>query len=801
MTRSEIIEILSGKIVDPGPVEEIARKLMLKSVHVDFPYGRDPVSGAEEAIIPIDALRNGMSAAYKAIGSTTAESAVFEHYLTDAQSTMTLRLGGLPRESWWVLRDWYRLLFGLHTATDQHIHRILPTWVSVHVPRTEGVDPMHVAYTPDTANGVNDRKVIASLGKVLRKFAPYLSAAQVQHLESMHRAEMSDEVEFITDPVEFFRAYVNHPLNSCMAKQPSVWSFKPEDKNYILPGHEYVHPLAVYWNSPGVALAVIRSPSGAVTGRCITYVNPENEKDKRWVRLYGDATLIRRLERKGFANGTLQGARLKAIRLNRSPVGRRRCYLMPYLDPARGVTDGAQSGGHVRLTEDEEWFEVINISQSQAQNRVKPETAVSARPAAAGYICIASRQIVWATCPVTGERFDSERPDKLFVWAFGSHTPVEVARVPAGWEALVQKLNPETGALELRPADPRIPVVFAETHFGVRLAISNDPATLQEARVCPVWGDPDRQITQPMGDWIEYRDLDGKVWAVPKRDTCHVIETGTEDGEVTFHLRVVPEGAVPKKYRRVSRVLPSIPCYVAPDVTTVKTTTGAHAVPGVHQIVETIDGAWVSRSRARFLVFYGKRVHYDAVRHTSVKSMVESVGEEGFLKYLRDKGLDKFFLSKLSGRLTNHLNDPDYTEDEAVRSIMVRFSALGHYLVLRDPTAPPDSPRLVPVSGNSWEPYNGAEQARNAITTMRGFLDATRGITMADYAQAFAAHGAGVLDADYVLIACVSQRLLVEGIESVIAEHEKLQEEARVAGEASAIEAASAVTEPTNTQG
>jgi hypothetical protein len=63
-------------------------------------------------------------------------------------------------------------------------------------------------------------------------------------------------------------------------------------------GHQTYHPAAIY-GSPNFSVAVHRDTKGTVKSRSVVG-QPEDADDKRYVRIYGDAALQRKLERHGY---------------------------------------------------------------------------------------------------------------------------------------------------------------------------------------------------------------------------------------------------------------------------------------------------------------------------------------------------------------------------------------------------------------------------------------------------------------------------------------------------------------------
>lgn len=186
--------------------------------------------------------------------------------------------------------------------------------------------PGLIAYTKSPEHGVQDRQTCVKPGRYLAEFFPNESADKVAHLIAACAAE-AITLQFTTDPDVIERIYIGGP-RSCMAGK--------------LPGHEYIktsiHPTRVYGNSPDLALAYYGDIDHAAAR---TIVWPDKH---RYVRAYGnDPVLIRLLKLAGYAQGSLIGARVRAI-----PDPDHGGYLMPYFD---GIGEADRRGEYFVLGE------------------------------------------------------------------------------------------------------------------------------------------------------------------------------------------------------------------------------------------------------------------------------------------------------------------------------------------------------------------------------------------------------------------------------------------------------------------
>lgn len=220
---------------------------------------------------------------------------------------------GIPSSRWWAARELLRYAHGVYLDADQPLSMIAG-FVSHTFVHPSANDPSMVAYTPDPESGEKDKQLATTLSKFCRRYFPVLTDDRIRDIEAAYRASMSTEVEFITGAKDIINAYRNGP-GACMSKGAA---------SYEAGGH---HPVEAY-DAPGIAMAVSRDKDGTINGRTMTYVNPEDPADKRWIRLYGDTALIRRLERQGFRCGNWQGVKFKRILVK----GTTNKFVMPYLD-------------------------------------------------------------------------------------------------------------------------------------------------------------------------------------------------------------------------------------------------------------------------------------------------------------------------------------------------------------------------------------------------------------------------------------------------------------------------------------
>lgn len=219
--------------------------------------------------------------------------------------------GGVIPAPWWALREHLRMHYKVYQEPTDVVRMLsdsLPPHVHLHISRE---DPQMVAYTPDREAGENDKQVRTSLGKFLRKYYPAWPDDQIGGLVADHMAELSNDIELLSG-ADIVAVYEGGTVSSCMAK--TLWE---------------KHPSNVY-AAPNIYMAVVRDSNKRVTGRAMVY--HASETDKRIIRAYGDAKLLKRLSRNDYKIGTWHGAQFNTVVLQKGEDGAGDKLLMPYLD-------------------------------------------------------------------------------------------------------------------------------------------------------------------------------------------------------------------------------------------------------------------------------------------------------------------------------------------------------------------------------------------------------------------------------------------------------------------------------------
>lgn len=232
-------------------------------------------------------------------------------------------------ETFWMYREAYKLYareyaavkVPRNTPVDEELStRLLSKWDHfVHLSKDE---PLYIAYTPDANYGKQDRRVKTTVGRYLKKYYPELTDARIRILTDAFKYHFSlEDVHFAETAEEMIRVYTNGP-HSCMG-----YTWELESATY----GSQMHPVAAY-AAPGIKLAYLMR-EGKINARCLTYTNPDNSDDMRWIRLYGDEVLVRKLESLGFRRDNLNGvklAKIPAVTVDGRPL--HDTFVMPYID-------------------------------------------------------------------------------------------------------------------------------------------------------------------------------------------------------------------------------------------------------------------------------------------------------------------------------------------------------------------------------------------------------------------------------------------------------------------------------------
>lgn len=273
------------------------------------------------------------------------------------------------KDSWWIKREIARTMYEFgqvyHPLPDAIVDSLTSYGADVnqyHFPHLSMLDPTKIAFTPTWEDGVADRQQQISLGKYIKKFHPHIPEYLVKEMqEYLNNLLVDIKVEFTTDFNKIYNIY-HQCAPACMSKGSTSYSTHPR------------HPLEAYIGAPGLSLAYIEKDNQFIS-RCFTYANPEQETDKRYVRVYGDSVIAAQLDKMGYRRASLEGVRIPRIQLT---VNKKAVYLVPYIDDH---SQGAQGTGTVQaVKEDPEDDTKLIICNNQASGALGST--------AAGYVVV-----------------------------------------------------------------------------------------------------------------------------------------------------------------------------------------------------------------------------------------------------------------------------------------------------------------------------------------------------------------------------------------------------------------------------
>ena len=306
----------------------------------------------------------------------------------------------VPKTHWWWLREAMRLKFGVYPSMEdsQVIQYLLgQTFLLPYVPHVSTEDPTRIAVTMSPEDGCRDKQTVMALGRWIKRMFPSATDHFIQGLEAMHRADMSDELEIVYDAAEIEEVYTNMRGDTgCMRHHKDYW-----DLPY--------HPSVVY-SSPGFGVAVVRNADGRVTGRSVVYEDPENPSDKRYVRIYGDLSLKRRLERNGYRMAGLADTVMDA----HAKGSEENYFIMPYIDPPGGASSGVsdkrvygayRQGDNIYLA-GEAKFNAVH--RALAARNMRADGYLVGVTGTSGYIYLRElpHDLFQWTCIVTGQTYE-----------------------------------------------------------------------------------------------------------------------------------------------------------------------------------------------------------------------------------------------------------------------------------------------------------------------------------------------------------------------------------------------------------
>jgi hypothetical protein len=551
---------------------------------------------------------------------STPEGFQWPRLLRDLPNGSSARI---PASQWWLAREWLRAFYGVYQLTPDMWRLAQHPMFAMHCLHVAvgGEDQFSVAYTASPEDGQRDKQVRTSLAKFLRKTCLVFTDDYIRDLDAAHRSELSDEVTFLRGD-EIVEAYESGRPDSCMAKPVDHFNSKG------------IHPAQCYADTPELSLAVTYDGAGRINARALCYENPTDPKDKRYVRVYGDTTLRRRLERRGFKLKGLAGARLKKIIFDEhsvaAPYDDAKGALCPYIDPPGGP-GGASDPTHARsMVPEGEFWRLLSAEQTAKVNRITGKSVPQlSNSSGVGVVHEASYWLdeyrgLIARCALSDREYDALAiTDTVDVWHNGS---IQTALAD---EAQAREYTTSATVLAERRLLRKVYVNTETPTFvhGGALCIDTDDVRQYygymklDAELYPEqqgWQynadfyDADR--LQPDGTFGSL--LDARTARILYKDAVEVIRPTSDDkctGRKTFVHRSDFEAAK-ERLQKVASTTRGEDLWAAADVVVSTTPSGRRVVLGVHAVALCIDGTVDYERNLDWYDAHGLRFHYRGKR-------------------------------------------------------------------------------------------------------------------------------------------------------------------------------------------
>lgn len=544
-------------------------------------------------------------------------------------------------DSWWLLREMAREQIGLYPTATPTLEwlRSASGMAGSYFPHISKSDPTMVAFTMDHNSGVNDRQVKTTVGKLLRRFLPLMSDAQIATLEARHRAELSDEFLVAETLEDVERVYTEMRGDTgCMRYGRSNWSFQ-----------DY-HPSAVYASpATGVRVAYLQDTSGAPVARTVIYDNPDDPKDKRYVRLYGAHKRLEvLLKRQGYRLAGLAGAKLPALIDGhfggRDYSGSTRYYVMPYLDnPGGGGGNGDSAGTYLVQYSGSDYLTAVTreqatrVSQQMRDVGADYHHCYASGQGTQGYVTLseALSENDKFTCGITGQEYQTlqGRPvkwltrsgeltraaaenlpsvaDRVTVHTLNANGSVVPAQTYVdnelvsyvhgiGWVAINLTQAGELGYTSLSPK--HYPATYADT-------LRNSTCFAANMRACQTFDGHTilRSDAVEMYDWTdEDRALHGNISteAACRRGIGTIRYAHKDDLRALGKMGYVSTPMVNKMRRWIKKDHPRC----------IATSRGRHAIYGLHALTMLSSGEWEFSSNVDVFSALGQSLYCDTAK-------------------------------------------------------------------------------------------------------------------------------------------------------------------------------------------
>lgn len=349
-------------------------------------------------------------------------SVISDDYRADAVSMVAHRRGelNLPANAWWMVREALRFHYGVYERITQPgaigelaeaLGGVYATFAHVSLDGTG-----RLGYTASVADALKDVQRVVTFQRYLRSEPRLycLSDHRIDAIGAQLLAYAKSELTLL--PASQIPYVYEHSVESCMTHNHSRGT--PYWNKQETEGH---HPTEVY-DAPGFSMAVVRGEDRDgepfYSQRALVWVNPDNQDDKRCIRIYGSGMLGHLLTRNGYQMGALYGAKLKLIPLTQ----RAGMVVLPYMD------SNGSTGGSLRVIRRRDYLQVLSIGQLQ-----------NLRDALGSSEELTMEQISVVPTSTCGIARLAEIPeDKLYVQDCLTGEKVDIMSAGGGWLTLME---------------------------------------------------------------------------------------------------------------------------------------------------------------------------------------------------------------------------------------------------------------------------------------------------------------------------------------------------------------------------
>lgn len=467
---------------------------------------------------------------------------------------------------WWLKREWLRIeqkIYPEPTEAVDALNKLTPQY-ALHISK---LDPEYVAYTPDKVFGESDRQLKTSLGKFVAKYYPHLKDEVVQGLVADHLGELNCEFEILTGEA-ITEVYLNGGgTKACMSKS--------EESFYGLDGH---HPTEAY-HAPNISMAVLRGKDGQVTARCMLYT--PSDTDKRFIRVYGDLKLRKKLVRAGYVPGSWVGAVFNTVLLPTTTLDKVRVAL-PYLD-ANGST-GSPDFSTVAYIEGK-----LVCVDAQIASKVRDISGYIGTACAtntSGYyeLSVTDSEGFVTECAVTGVKINLLENQRAYDYLLdGKLLKVCKEVYDSGFE-----VSYYTARSNRRVTVPQGTSVFIHIDGNNYVDTDEQRHYLSYRKLSPKYYPNDQEWVYCLRGIVPQGYIQAGEDLVRESDAVTAITL--KEGRAKKHYAHQEE--VGKGWVKVHSMKRGEPVWAAPDVQVVKTLGGRKVVPTVHAVSKTYSGVW-----------------------------------------------------------------------------------------------------------------------------------------------------------------------------------------------------------------